>query len=109
MKKNAQHQDSFDGLRVMKKNVQEPFDDLRVMRRNAQETFDGLRVMKKSAQEPAKGDPMMNLRVMRSTQNQNSERNAQLLRTANNMNIRIVLRNDPDLNMDMRMRRSTGA
>ena len=55
MKKNVQHQDSFDGLRVMKKNVQEPFDDLRVMRRNAQETFDGLRVMKKSVQEPAKG------------------------------------------------------
>merc|ERR1712008_116043 len=86
-------------------------DDLRVMRKNAQETFDGLRVMKKSAQQPAKGDPtmnlrvmrshdptiglrvmrsdpMMNLRVMRSSQNQNSERNAQLLRTANNMNMR---------------------
>ena len=55
MKKNAQHQDSFDGLRVMRRNVQEPYDDLRVMRRNAQETLDGLRVMKKSAQEPAKG------------------------------------------------------
>ena len=55
MKKNAQHQDSFEGLRVMRRNVQEPYDDLRVMRRNAQETFDGLRVMKKSAQEPAKG------------------------------------------------------
>ena len=55
MKKNAQHQDSFDGLRVMKRNAQEPFNDLRVMRRNAQENLDGLRVMKKSAQEPAKG------------------------------------------------------
>merc|ERR1719464_1134897 len=43
-------------------------EDLRVMKKNAQhqDSFDGLRVMKKSAQEPAKGDPTMNLRVMRS-------------------------------------------
>ena len=60
MKKNAQHQDSFDGLRVMRRNVQEPYDDLRVMRRNAQENLDGLRVMKKSAQEPAKGNSRLN-------------------------------------------------
>ena len=72
--------------------------NLRVMR--SHDPTIGLRVMR--------NDPMMNLRVMRS-QNQNSERNAQLLRTANNMNMRIMLRNDPDLNMDMRMRRSSGA
>ena len=65
MKKSIQHQDSYDGLRVMKKNVQEPFDDLRVMRRDAQETLDGLRVMKKSAEEPAKGkDRRQNCEVL---------------------------------------------
>ena len=73
--------------------------NLRVMR--SHDPTIGLRVMR--------NDPMMNLRVMRSSQNQNSERNAQLLRTANNMNMRIMLRNDPGLNMDMRMRRSSGA
>merc|ERR1711956_212799 len=104
MGKNAQHQDSFDGLRVMKKSAQEPAKgdptvNLRVMR--SHDPTIGLRVMR--------SDPMMNLRVMRSSQNQNSERNAQLLRTANNMNMRIMLRNDLDLNMDMRMRRSSGA
>ena len=73
--------------------------NLRVMR--SHDPTIGLRVMR--------NDPMMNLRVMRS-QDQNRARNSQLLRTANNMNMRIMLRNDPDVNMDMmRMRRSSGA
>ena len=73
--------------------------NLRVMR--SHDPTIGLRVMR--------NDPMMNLRVMRSP-DENSARNARLLRTANNMNMRIMLRNDPDLNMDMmRMRRSSGA
>jgi len=96
--------DGTSGLRVMKRNTQQangdPTMNLRVMR--AQDPTIGLRVMR--------SDPLMNLRVMRAS-TQNSQRAAsRLLRnTDNNMNMRIMLRNDPDRNWIFRMRRSAGA
>ena len=91
----------------------------------------GLRVMKKNSQQPTKGDPTMNLRVMRSqdptigirvmrndplmnlrvmraaTQiNNGQQNNPRFLRNDNNMSMRIMLKNDRDRDWIMRMRRS---
>ena len=55
-----------------------------------------------------RNDPFMNLRVMRASA-QNGQRNAKLLRTANNMNMRIMLRSDPKPNWILRMRRAAEA
>ena len=86
--------------------------------------------MKKNSQQPTKGDPTMNLRVMRSqdptigirvmrndplmnlrvmraaNQIKNHQNNPRFLRNDNNMSMRIMLKNDRDRNWVMRMRRA---